>query len=167
MAYRGYYTRLHWCPNIMKTVIVSFFHKKTIMRQQNSINEEDKTIWNKRILIKEKSVVIWVCWGCIRLVESLLFSVLLYGCETWTVSASDEKRIEAFEMWCWRRMLRVSWMERRTNASIMEELKVPNRLSTHVNKRMLQFFGHVVRREPWEDYHGGEGWRQKTTRKDC
>ena len=132
-------------------VVNDFIYLGSLISDKGSSQKEIKRrIMLGRVAMK-KLTKIWQSRSItnntkIRLVESLVFSVLLYGCETWTVNASDKKRSEAFEMWCWRRMLRVSWMERRTNASIMEELKVPNRLSTLVNKRMLQFFGHVVRR---------------------
>lgn len=82
----------------------------------------------------------------IRLVKSLIFSIFQYAAETWTIKAASRKKIEAFEMWCWRRVLRVSWKEKRTNRSILEEVKVKDRLSTICLRRILQFFGHVARR---------------------
>jgi hypothetical protein len=82
----------------------------------------------------------------IRLVKSLVFSVCLYGVETWTMKAADRRRIDAFEMWSWRRLLRVPWTDKRTNVSILEELKIKDRLSTICLKRILQFFGHIARR---------------------
>lgn len=83
----------------------------------------------------------------IRLVETLVFSVFFYGCETWTLKARDKQRIDAFELWCWRRMLRIKWTERRTNVSIIKQLKISRRLSSRVDEKILQFFGHIVRRD--------------------
>ena len=81
-----------------------------------------------------------------RLVKSLVFSIFLYGAETWTIRKAEKNKIDAFEMWCWRRMLRISWTEHRTNISILEELNVSQRLSSVCLQRTLQFFGHIIRR---------------------
>ncbi|KAI8433901.1 hypothetical protein MSG28_015827 [Choristoneura fumiferana] len=82
----------------------------------------------------------------IRLVRALVFPIFLYGAETWTVKERERQRIDALEMWCWRRLLRVSWTQHRTNVSILKELGIGERLSTAVHSRILQFFGHVTRR---------------------
>ena len=76
-----------------------------------------------------------------------MFPILLYGAETWTVKERERQRIDALEMWCWRRMLRISWTQRRTNVSILEELHIKERLSAVVHGRILRYFGHVTRRE--------------------
>jgi len=80
----------------------------------------------------------------LRLLTSLVWSVGLYGCESWMLKAVDKKRIEGFEMTAYRRLLRVSWTEHRTNASILEELQPSIRLLDIVCKRILQYFSHVV-----------------------
>ncbi|VEN53395.1 unnamed protein product [Callosobruchus maculatus] len=77
------------------------------------------------------------------LVQSLQFSVFLYTSEIWTVEKADRARIDAFEMWTWRRMLRVPYTAHRTNVSILDELGNPKRLSSIVSTRMLTFFGHI------------------------
>ncbi|XP_063389200.1 uncharacterized protein LOC134674985 [Cydia fagiglandana] len=82
----------------------------------------------------------------IKLMHTLIFSIFLYASETWTLKARALRRIDAFEMWCWRRMLNISWTERRTNESILKELKITTRLSTICTQRVLKFFGHTVRR---------------------
>ena len=79
------------------------------------------------------------------------WSSLLYGCEAWTLNAAMEKRLEAFEMWCWRRMLRVSWVERRTNESIFQEIGMRRELLITIRRRQLGFLGHVLRREGLEN----------------
>lgn len=81
------------------------------------------------------------------IVRTLVHPIFYYGAETWTIRAGDRKRIEAFEMWCWRRMLRIPWTARRTNISILRELNITQRLSTHVYDRILRYFGHIMRRE--------------------
>ena len=84
----------------------------------------------------------------IRLVKSLVFSIFLYGAETWTMKSRERARIDALEMWCWRRLLRVPWTAHRTNTSILTELKIEERLSTVCMRRVLQYFGHIARRGP-------------------
>ncbi|KAL0879221.1 hypothetical protein ABMA27_003004 [Loxostege sticticalis] len=81
-----------------------------------------------------------------RLVRSLIFPVFLYAAETWTLREIEKRRIDALEMWCWRRMLGISWTEFRTNESILKELGIKQRLSSVVQARILTFFGHVSRR---------------------
>lgn len=86
----------------------------------------------------------------ISLVNALIFPVFSYASETWVIRASDRKRIDAFEMWVWRRMLRVPWTARRTNASILEEIKPVQRLSSMTYGRILKFFGHISRHDNLE-----------------
>jgi len=75
----------------------------------------------------------------------MVWAVFLYGAEGWTIKKSDKNRIEALEMWCWRKMLRVSWRERTTNKSILEELDVERELMAKVVKLKIQYFSHVAR----------------------
>ncbi len=82
-----------------------------------------------------------------RLVRTLVFSIFCYGAETWSLRAADRKRIDAFEMWCWRRMLRIPWTAFRTNVSILRELKISSRLSSVCLRRVLEYFGHIARKE--------------------
>ena len=77
--------------------------------------------------------------------QSLVWSVATYGCESWTINAADRKRLNAFEMDMYRRMLRSSWTEHRTNNSILEQLEPARRFLAKVKRRKLQYFGHVVR----------------------
>lgn len=83
-----------------------------------------------------------------RLVRALVFSIFLYGSESWSIRAADRKKIEAFEMWCYRRMLRIPWTAKRTNKSILDQLKITTRLSTICYRRVLSYFGHIARRQP-------------------
>jgi hypothetical protein len=81
----------------------------------------------------------------LRLMGSLVWPVALYGCETWTLRVEDQRRISAFEMTTYRKMLRVSWMEFRTNESILEEIQPERRLLEVVKARKLNYFGHMIR----------------------
>ena len=87
----------------------------------------------------------------IRVIKAYVWATLLYGCESWTISKEMERRLEAFEMWCYRRMMRVSWTERRTNQSILDEIQRSRELMKNIRKRQLGFLGHVLRREELEN----------------
>ncbi|RVE41762.1 hypothetical protein evm_013591 [Chilo suppressalis] len=82
-----------------------------------------------------------------RLMRCLVFPIFLYGAETWTLRMRDRRKIDALEMWCWRRMLRIPWTAHRTNVSILKELQIKKRLSSTVQIRILKFFGHITRNE--------------------
>ena len=76
--------------------------------------------------------------------KSMVWAVFQYGVEGWTLKKSDRNRIEAFEMWCWRQMLSISWQEYRTNDSILTELGLERELMGRVAKLKLQYFGHIT-----------------------
>ena len=80
------------------------------------------------------------------LVEAMVFPVVTYGCEGWTVKKAECRRIDAFEVWCWRRLLRVSWTARRANQSIVKEMSPGISLEGMMLKLKLQYFGHLMRR---------------------
>ena len=82
----------------------------------------------------------------VRLVKAMLFPVVKYGCESWTVKKAECGRIDAFELWCWRRLLRVSWTARRSNQSILKEISPGCSLEGMMLKLKLQYFGHFMRR---------------------
>ena len=80
------------------------------------------------------------------LVKAMVFSVVMYGCESWTVKTAEHGRIDAFEVWCWRRLLRVPWTARRSNQSILKEISPGISLKGMMLKLKLQYFGHLMRR---------------------
>ena len=80
------------------------------------------------------------------LVKALVFPVVMYGCESWTVKKAECKRIDAFELWCWRRLLSVPWTARRSNHSILKEISPGFSLEGLMLKLKLQYFGHLMRR---------------------
>ena len=82
----------------------------------------------------------------VRLVKALVFPVVMYGCESWTVKKAEHRRIDAFELWCWRRLLRVPWTARRSNQSILKEISPGCSLEGWMLKLKLQYFGHLMRR---------------------
>ena len=82
----------------------------------------------------------------VRLVKAMVFPVVMYGCESWTVKKAEHRRIDAFEVWCWRRLLRVPWTARRSNQSILKEISPEYSLEGLMLKLKLQYFGHLMRR---------------------
>ena len=82
----------------------------------------------------------------VHLVKAIVFPVVMYGCESWTVKKAECRRIDAFELWCWRRLLRVPWTARRSNQSILKEISTEYSLEGLMLKLKLQYFGHLMGR---------------------
>ena len=82
----------------------------------------------------------------VHLVKAVVFPVVMYGCESWTVKKAEHQRIDAFELWCWRRLLRVPWTARRSNQSILREISPGYSLEGLILKLKLQYFGHLMQR---------------------
>ena len=82
----------------------------------------------------------------VRLVKAMVFPVGMYGCESWTVKKAEHQRIDAFELWCWRTLLRVPWTARRSNQSILKEISPGCSLEGLVLKLKQQYFGHLMQR---------------------
>ena len=82
----------------------------------------------------------------LRLVRAMVFPVVMYGCESWTVKKAERRKTDAFELWCWRRLLRVPWTARRSNQSILKEINPGISLERMMLKLKLQYFGHLMRR---------------------
>ena len=82
----------------------------------------------------------------VRLVKAMAFLVVMYGCESWTVKNAERQGIDAFELWCWRRLLRVPWTPRRSNQFILKEIRAEISLEGMMLKLKLQYFGHLMRR---------------------
>ena len=82
----------------------------------------------------------------VHLVKAMVFPVVMYGCESWTVKKAERRRIDAFALWCWRRLLRVPWTARRSNQSILKEISPGISLKGMMLKLKLQYFGHLMRR---------------------
>ena len=102
------------------------------------------------------------------LVKAIVFPVVMYGCESWTVKKAEHRRIDAFELWCWRRLLRVPWTARRPNQSILKEISPGYSLEGLMLKLKLQYFGHLMRRVDSLEKTlmlGGIGGRKKRGRR--
>ena len=82
----------------------------------------------------------------VRLVKAMVFPAVMYGCEIWTIKKAEHQTIDAFELWCWRRLMRVSWTERRSNQSILKEISHEYSLERLMLKLKLQYYGHLMQR---------------------
>ena len=94
----------------------------------------------------------------------MVFPVVTYGCESWAVKKAEHQKIDVFELWCWRRLLRVPWTARRYNQSILKEISPGISLEGMMLKLKLQYFGHLMRRvDSWKDSDAGRDWGQEET----
>ena len=82
----------------------------------------------------------------VHLVKAMVFPIVMCGCESWTIKKAEHQKIDAFELWCWRRLLRVPWTVRRSNQSILKEISLEYSLEGLMLKLKLQYFGHLLRR---------------------
>ena len=96
----------------------------------------------------------------VHLVKAMVFPVVMYGCESWTIKKAENQRIDAFELWCWRRLLRVPWTERRSNQSTLREISPGCSLEGLIQKLKLQYFGHLMQRADSFDAGKIEGRRR-------
>ena len=103
----------------------------------------------------------------VHVVKAMVFPVVMYGCESWTIKKAECWRIDVFELWCWRRLLRDPWTERRSNQSILKEINPEYSLEGLMLKLKLQYFGHLMRRSQLirKDPDAGKDWRQEEKRK--
>ena len=101
-------------------------------------------IWNLTTLVYQTLISNYV--NVNKLVKAIVFPVVMYGCESWTVKKAECRRIDIFELWCWRRLLRVPWTARRSNQSILKEIRPEYSLEGLMLKLKLQYFGHLMRR---------------------
>ena len=101
----------------------------------------------------------------VHIVKAMVFPVVMYQCESWTLKKAERQRIDAFELWCWRRLLRVPWTARRSNQSILKEISPESSLEGPMLKLKLQYFGHAMRRansfEKTLMLGKIEGWRRR------
>ena len=102
----------------------------------------------------------------VHLVKAMIFPVVTYGCESWTIMKAEHQRIDAFELWCWRRLLRVPWTARRSSQSILKEISPGISLEGIMLKLKLQYFGHLMRIDSLEKtlMLGGTGGRRRRGR---
>ena len=100
-----------------------------------------KAITNLHSILKSRDIILLTK---VHLVKAMVFPVVMYGCESWTIQKVERRRIDAFELWCWRRHLRVPWTARRSNQSILKEISLECSLERLMLKMKLQYFGHLM-----------------------
>ena len=92
-------------------------------------------------ILKSRDIT-WPTKVC--LIKAMVFPVVMYGCESWTIKKAESQRIDVFELWCWRRLLRVPWTARRSNQSILKEISPEYSLEVLMLKLKVQYFGHLM-----------------------
>ena len=110
--------------------------KRHLLLERKVMNNLDSILKSRDITLPRK----------VRLVKAMVFPVVMYGCESWTVKKAESRRIDAFELWCWRRLLRVPWTARRSNQSILKETSPGCSLEGLMLKLKLQYSGHLMQR---------------------
>ena len=110
--------------------------KRCLLRGRKFMTNLDSILKSRDITLPTK----------VHLVKAMVFPVVMYGCEIWTVKKAEHRRIDAFELWCWRRLLRAPWTVRRSNESILKEISPRCSLEGLMLKLKLQYFGHLMRR---------------------
>ena len=130
-------TLFFWAPKSLQMVIAAMEIKRRLLLGRKVMTNLDSILKSRDITLPTK----------VHLVKGMIFPVVMYGCESWTVKKAERQRIDAFELWCWRRLLRVPWTSRRSNQSILKEISPGCSLKgLMMLKLKLQYFGHLMRR---------------------
>ena len=111
------------------------------MKLKDAYSLGKKAMTNLNSILKSREITLPTK---VRLVKAVVFPVVMYGCESWTVKKAEHRRIDAFELWCWRRLLRVPWTARRSNQSLLKEISPGISSEGMMLKLKLQYFGHLM-----------------------
>ena len=125
---------IFWCSKITADGDCSHEIKRRLPLGRKLITNRDSILKSRDITLPTK----------VHLVKAMVFPVVMYGCESWTTKKAERQRIDAFELWCWRRLLRVPWTTRRSNQSILKEISPGCSLEGLMLKLKLQYFGHLM-----------------------
>ena len=134
--WKQWLTLFFWAPKPLQMVTAAMKLKDTLLLGRKVMTNLDSILKSRDITLSTK-----VC-----LVKATVFPVVMYGCEGWNIKKADHRRIDAFELWCWRRLLRVPWTAGRSNQSILKEISPGCSLEELMMKLKLQYFGHLMRR---------------------
>ena len=129
-------TLFFWAPKITAYGVCSHEIKRRLLLGRKVMTNLDSILKSRDITLPTK----------VHLVKAMVFLVVMYGCESWTIKKAVCWRIDVFELWCWRRLLRVPWTARRSNQSILKESSPGCSLQGLILKLKLQYFGHLMRR---------------------
>ena len=125
-----------WAPKSLQMVIAAMKLKRHLLLGRKVMTNLDNILKSRDITLPAK----------VHLVKAMVFPVVIYGCESRTIKKAECRRTDAFEMWCWRRLLRVPWTSRRSNRSILKEISPEYSLEGLMLKLKLQYFGHLMGR---------------------
>ena len=123
-------------PKSLQVVTAAMKFKRSLLPRRSTMTNLDSIFKNIDITLPTK----------VHLVKATVFPVVMYGCASWTIKKTEHQRIDAFELWCWRRILRVPWTARRSDQSILKEISSEYSLEGLMLKLKLQYFGHRMRR---------------------
>ena len=132
-------TLFFWAPKITADGDCSHEIKRHLLLERKVMTKLDSMLKSRDITLQTK-----IC-----LVKAMVFPLVMYECESWTIKKAEHRRIDAFELWCWRRLLRVPWTARRSNQSILKEISPECSLEGLMLKLKLQYFGHLMQRTDW------------------
>ena len=144
-------TLFFWAPKSLQMVTAA-------MKLKDAYSFGRKVLTNLDSIFKSRDITLPTK---VRLVKAMIFPMVVYGCESWTVKKAEGRRIDVFELWCWRRLMRVPWTARRSNQSILKEISPGCSLEGMMLKLKLQYFGHLMRRvDSLEKTDAGRHWGQ-------
>ena len=123
-----------YCNKITADGDCSHEIKRPLLLGRKAMTKLDSILRSRDITLRTK----------VHLVKALIFPVVMYGCESWTIKKAECQKIDAFELWCWRRLLRVLWTARRSNQSILKEISPKYSLKGLMLKLKFQYFGHLI-----------------------
>ena len=129
-------TLFFWAPKIIADGDCSYEIKRRLLLGRKVMTNLDSIFKSRDVTLPTK----------LHLVKAIVFPVVMYGCESWTIKKAESQRIDAFKLWCWRRLLRVPWTARRSNQSILKEISPGISLEGMMLKLKLQYFGHLIGR---------------------
>ena len=132
--WKQWLTLFFWAPKSLQMVIAAYEIKRCLLLGGKVMTNLDSIFKSRDVTLPTK----------VHLVKAMVFLVVMYGCESWTVKKAEHWRIDAFELWCWRRLLRVPWTARRSNQSILKEISPEYSLKGLMLKLILQYFGHLM-----------------------
>ena len=134
--WKQWLTLFSWTPKLLQMVTEAMKSKDAWLLGRKVMTNLDSILKSRNITLPTK----------VRLVKAMVFPVVMYGFESWTIKKAECQRIDAFELWCWRRLLRVPWTARRSNQSILKDISSECSLEGLMMKLKLQYFGHLTQR---------------------
>ena len=138
-------------PKSLQMVTASHEIKRCLLPGRKAMTNLDSMLKSRDITLLTKA----------HLVKAMVFPVVMYGCESWTIKKAEHWRIDPFELWCWKRLLRVPWNARRSNQSILKEISSEYSLERLMVKLKLQYFDHMMQRTDSFEETLMKGWRQE------